>query len=61
MRFPIDVLYVGRDGRVRKAVRDLPPFRVSGLLGTGFSVVELPAGTLEATGTVAGDEVSIKR
>jgi uncharacterized membrane protein (UPF0127 family) len=60
MRFPIDVLYVGRDGRIRKAVKDLRPFRVSGLLGMGYSVIELPAGTVEATGTEPGDQLTFE-
>ena len=38
-------------------MRNLRPFRVSGLLGTGFTVIELPEGALEATGTLAGDEL----
>lgn len=57
MRFAIDAVYVDRSGRVIKAVSDLKPFRVSGLLRGGHSVIELPAGTVAETGTTAGDEL----
>ena len=43
MRFPIDVLFLARDGRVLKVVRDLKPFRMSGALFARCTV-ELPSG-----------------
>jgi len=57
MRFAIDAVYVERSGRVIKAVSDLRPFRVSGVLRGGHSVIELPAGTIAQTGTTTGDEL----
>jgi uncharacterized membrane protein (UPF0127 family) len=68
MRFPIDAVFVapplgGRDGprRVIALRRSLRPWlgvvwRVGGAKG----VLELPAGTIEATGTVVGDEIVIE-
>ena len=58
MRFAIDVVYVDRDGKVVKVSPNLKPFRASGVLRGGRSVVELPAGVIEATGTVPGDQIS---
>lgn len=58
MRFPIDVVYLNRDGRVVKTCPDLRPFRVSGVLRGGRSVIELPTGVIEATGTVPGDQIA---
>jgi uncharacterized membrane protein (UPF0127 family) len=55
MRFPIDVLYLNREDVVVKAVRALRPFRLSACLRGGHSVLELPAGTIEASGTQVGD------
>ena len=57
MRFAIDAVYVDRSGRVIKTVSDLRPFRVSGVLRGGHSMIELPAGTIARTGTTAGDEL----
>jgi uncharacterized membrane protein (UPF0127 family) len=57
MRFTIDAVYVDREGRVLKTVPDLRPFRVSGVLRGGHSVIELPTGMIAQTGTAAGDEL----
>ena len=57
MRFSIDVVYVDREGAVVKTVPGLRPFRLS-LGGRGAHVaIELPAGTLDATGTQVGDRL----
>ncbi len=58
MRFAIDVVYLDRDGKVVKVSPGLKPFRASGMLRGGRSVVELPAGVIASTGTVPGDQVS---
>ncbi len=60
MRFPIDVLFVDKGGRVRHAIAAMKPYRASRIVLGGDYVVELPAGTLEATGTAAGDVVSLE-
>jgi hypothetical protein len=57
MRFAIDVLYVDREARIVKAVPNLKPFRVSAAVRRARSVIELPSGTIEATGTMAGDQL----
>jgi uncharacterized membrane protein (UPF0127 family) len=43
MRFPIDVMFVDRDGVVRKMVRDLKPWRMAASL-RAYAVIELAAG-----------------
>lgn len=58
MRFAIDVVYVNRSGQVVKVVSDLKPFRMSGVLRGGRSVIELPSGIVVATGTVKGDQLT---
>jgi uncharacterized membrane protein (UPF0127 family) len=58
MRFAIDVLYVDASRRVVKSVAGLKPFRASGVLGRSCSVVELPSGTIAASKTVPGDQLS---
>jgi uncharacterized membrane protein (UPF0127 family) len=56
MKFAIDVVYIDRKKRVRKTVSALVPWRMSACL-PAHSVIELPAGTIEATGTKAGDQL----
>ncbi|HZL57050.1 MAG TPA: DUF192 domain-containing protein [Bryobacteraceae bacterium] len=56
MKFAIDVVYIDRKRRVRKTVRALAPWRLS-LCLTAHSVLELPAGVIEATGTRKGDQL----
>jgi uncharacterized protein len=58
MRFPIDLLFVTRDGRVLKAARAVPARRIVCAL-RAFAVVELAANTLERSGTVVGDRLSV--
>jgi uncharacterized membrane protein (UPF0127 family) len=58
MRFTIDVLYIDRKRRVRKAVKRLVPWRMSMCL-PAHSVLELPAGTIERTDTQKGDQLEI--
>jgi len=58
MKFPIDVAFVGRDGRVRKVREGLQPWRIAAAL-RAYAVLELPAGALRGTGTVVGDVLEI--
>jgi uncharacterized protein len=60
MRFPIDVVFAGRDGRVVKVYHELPAWRVA-LAWKGFAVIELPAGTLRPSETRPGDFLQIAR
>lgn len=60
MRFPIDVIYLDKRGSVVKLSPNLKPFRVSAIWRGGRSVIELPTGVIEATGTVLGDQISIE-
>jgi uncharacterized membrane protein (UPF0127 family) len=58
MRFPIDSLYLDREHVVVKAVKDLRPFRVSACVRGARSILELPAGAIEASGTQVGDRLA---
>lgn len=60
MRFPIDVLVVSRGGRVLKARRNVPAWRLVGAL-RGFAVIELAAHELARSETVAGDQLAVAR
>jgi uncharacterized membrane protein (UPF0127 family) len=43
MRFPLDLIWLGRDGRVLRIDRDVPPRRMKACL-RARAVVEVPAG-----------------
>jgi uncharacterized membrane protein (UPF0127 family) len=58
MRFPIDIVFASRDGRVVKTRSTVPPRRLTGTL-RAFAVIELPAGVLERSGTRSGDVLEI--
>ena len=60
MKFPIDLVYLDRQKKVRKVRHAVPAWRLSACL-TAHSILELPAGTAEKTGTVPGDELSIEK
>jgi uncharacterized protein len=56
MRFAIDVAFVDRDGRIRRARRALQPWRIQAAL-RAFAVVELAAGALDRSDTRVGDRL----
>jgi uncharacterized membrane protein (UPF0127 family)/Flp pilus assembly protein TadG len=56
MRFPIDVVFVDRQGYAVKIVRNLRPWRMA-LAGGGRAVVELAAGSLEWGQVLPGDRL----
>jgi uncharacterized protein len=60
MKFAIDLVYIDKKLKVRKARKAVPAWRLSACL-TAHSILELPAGTIERTGTQAGDELSIEK
>ena len=56
MRFPIDALFLDRNGRVVRVVPDLRPWVPAVAARGAKEVVELRAGTIARSGTQAGDE-----
>lgn len=61
MRIPIDALFLDAHGAVVKVFPALPPWRLTGIYPKVRSVLELPAGTLRASGTAEGDEIVFER
>lgn len=57
MRFPIDAVFLSRDRKVVKVLKAIPPWRVSGIYRGARSVLELPAGVAELSGTSEGDQL----
>jgi uncharacterized membrane protein (UPF0127 family) len=60
MRIPIDVAFLDEGQVVVKAVGAIPPWRVTSIYRRARSVLELPAGTLSASGTVEGDRLTFE-
>lgn len=60
MRFSIDVAFLDRDMQVVAVAKTLRPNRVSPFCLKACSVLELPAGTLDASVTVVGDRIEIQ-
>jgi len=56
MRFPIDLVYLDRDKRVKKVRHEVPPWRLSACL-SAHSVLELAPGSIRTTGTSPGDRL----
>jgi uncharacterized membrane protein (UPF0127 family) len=54
MRFPIDILFVRRDGQVVKVSPAVPKRRIAGAWG-GFAVIEMAAGSAAQADTRPGD------
>ena len=60
MKFRIDVVFLSKKRKVLKIRKDMKQWRMAACL-TAHSVLELPAGTLEATGTSPGDQLVFDR
>lgn len=59
MRFAIDVLFLDGEGRVVEAIRELRPYRATRFFRRAVGVLELPAGTIAASGTEPGDRIDL--
>jgi uncharacterized membrane protein (UPF0127 family) len=60
MRFPIDVLYLDRDYCVLRAVHSMAPFKLGPLFTRHcHAILELPAGSIESTGTAVSDQLLV--
>jgi uncharacterized membrane protein (UPF0127 family) len=61
MRFPLDIIYLDAAGRVLKVLEDLRPWAAPARVVGGRYVLEVPVGTIDATGTAVGDICSWSR
>ena len=60
MKFAIDAVFPDRKKRVTKAVTCLKPWRLAVSLHA-HSVVELPVGVIDQSGTAKGDQIEIQK
>ena len=59
MRFSLDVIYLDRSSRVVDLQEGGKPWRFSPVRFRVASVLELPAGVIQGTGTVISDQIEI--
>ena len=59
MRFAIDVIFVDRADRVVGLVKNIKPFRLSGIYFKANNVIELPAGAIDQSKTALGDQLDV--
>ena len=59
MKFPIDVIFVRRDGRVLKVRRGMPAGRLAAAF-TAFAVIETAAGGADRAGIQPGDLIALE-
>ena len=60
MRIPLDVIFTDRSGLVMRCSPHVRPWRLAGTL-TAFAAIELPAGTIERSGTARGHRIELRR
>ena len=58
MQFPIDVIFVARDGRVLKTRRAMPARRIAAAM-KAFATIEMAAGSIDAAALAVGDRVAV--
>lgn len=56
MKFPIDLIYIDRQKRVKKVRNNVGPWRLSACL-TAHSIIELPVGVIARSQTTPGDQL----
>jgi uncharacterized membrane protein (UPF0127 family) len=59
MQFPIDVLFVARDGRITKIVERLGAWRAAVSIAA-FATIELRGGALAGGDVIVGDRVAVR-
>jgi len=59
MKFPIDAVFLDGNNRVIAVTKNILPNHMTRLYLGASSVLEVPAGTLEKTATLAGDQLEI--
>ncbi len=60
MKFPIDVLFLDRSRKIVKVRQNMGRGRIA-ICWRAHSVLELPAGAVEATGSVVGDQLEFEK
>ena len=59
MQYPLDVIYLDRSGYVVGLQAGVKPWKFAPVHLRAASVLELPEGIIQGTGTVVGDQIEI--
>jgi len=59
MHYPLDVIYLDRSGYVVDLQAGVKPWRFAPVQLRAASVLELPSGVIQRSGTVIGDQIEI--
>jgi uncharacterized membrane protein (UPF0127 family) len=59
MRYPLDVLFLDREGRVLFMYKGIKPWRVGRVVRGARTAVELPIESIERSGTQIGDQLAL--
>jgi uncharacterized membrane protein (UPF0127 family) len=60
MKFSLDVIFLDENNTIVYLLEGIRPWSVSPLIKEACSVLELPAGTIKATGSETGDRLVIE-
>ena len=60
MRFTFDAVFLDKNLRVVHLVREMKPWRISKMVFSAHSVLELPAGLISQTATELGDQFEMR-
>jgi uncharacterized membrane protein (UPF0127 family) len=60
MRFPIDVIFMDRAGKVLRVRRDVRPYKLVAAPLRAYYALELPAGAVERSQTKVGDVLTFE-
>jgi uncharacterized protein len=61
MKFIFDAIFLDRNLRVVHLVSEMKPWRISRIKFSAKSVLELPAGIINGSGTELGDQLEMQR
>jgi len=59
MSFPLDIVFLSRDGRVLRISANLRPWRIGPIVRGATTTLELPVGTIAQSGTQPGDTIEV--
>lgn len=60
MKFPIDVAFIAKDGRILKICESLPAWRMAAAWG-GYAVAEMAAGSFASAGIGVGETLCVRQ
>jgi uncharacterized membrane protein (UPF0127 family) len=60
MQFPIDILYIDKNYQVIRIDENMVPYRLGPFVTQSAYVLEVPVGTIAATGTEVGDQLKFE-